>query len=71
MSRTHKTRLTALEQAHAANLPLLPALVVWPDKDPEAERAAFTAKHGRAPDVVLIITVDDTSIPDPDASRSD
>lgn len=55
---------------HADRLPLLPALVVWPDQDAAAERAAFTARHGRAPEVVLVITVEDASVPDPGASGS-
>lgn len=54
---------------HADRLPLLPALLVWPDQDADAERAAFAARHGRAPEVVLVITVEDASIPDPGAKR--
>lgn len=48
-------RLAAQEDAHAANLPTLPALVVIGESNLEAKRAEFMATRGRPPEVELVI----------------
>ena len=48
-------RLAALEDAHAAKLPMLPALVVIGENNLEAKRAEFIATHGRPPVHILSI----------------
>ena len=48
-------RLAALEDAHAAKLPMLPALVVIGENNVEANRAEFIATHGRPPEFELVI----------------
>lgn len=53
---TLSTRLALLEDKHAAKMPMLPALVVMPNQNPDAERAQFITKHGRAPVHVLVIS---------------
>ena len=52
---TLSARLDLLEVKHAAKIPMLPALVLMSNQDPDAERAQFIAKHGRAPVHVLVI----------------
>ena len=52
---TLSARLDLLEDEHAAKIPMLPALVLMSNQDPDAERAQFIAKHGRPPEHVLII----------------
>ena len=50
---TLNARLQALEAAHAPPLPPLPALVIHPGQDAQAERAAYIATHGRAPEFTI------------------
>ena len=52
---TLSARLALLEDRHAAKMPMLPALVVMPNQDHDAERAQFIARHSRAPVHVLVI----------------
>ena len=52
---TLSARLALLEDKHAAKMPMLPALVLMSNKDHDAERAQFIAKHGRPPEHVLVI----------------
>ncbi len=55
MSAALHRRLLVLETADKAPLPPLPALVVYPGQDAQAERAAFIALHGRAPKISLVV----------------
>jgi hypothetical protein len=48
-------RLAALEDAHAAKLPMLPALVVIGENNLEANRAEFIATHSRPPELTFVI----------------
>ena len=50
---TLNARLQALEAAHAPPLLPLPALVIHPGQDAQAERAAFMALHGRPPAICI------------------
>ena len=50
---TLNARLQALEAAHAPPLLPLPALVIHPGQDAQAERAAYVAAHGRAPEFTV------------------
>lgn len=50
-----EARVLALETASKAPLPPLPALVIHPGQDAQAERAAFIALHGRAPEISLVV----------------
>ncbi len=52
MTALHR-RLLALEAAGKVPLPPLPALVIRPGQDAQAERAAFIALHGRPPAICL------------------
>lgn len=52
MTALHR-RLLALETAGKVPLPPLPALVIHPGQDAEAERAAFNALHGRPPAICI------------------
>ena len=47
--------LALLEDKRAAKMPMLPALVLMPNQDYDAERVQFIATHGRVPVHVLII----------------
>ena len=46
-------RLLVLEAAGKVPLPPLPALVIHPGQDAQAERAAFIALHGRPPAICI------------------
>ena len=50
---TLNARLQALEAAHAPPLLPRPALVIHPGQDAQAERAAYIAAHGRAPEFTI------------------
>lgn len=50
---TLNARLQALEAAHAPPLLPLPALVIHPGQDAQAERAAYIAAHCRAPEFTI------------------
>lgn len=52
---TLSARLALLEDKQAAKMPMLPAMVVMPNQDHDAERAQFLARHGRPPVHVLNI----------------
>ena len=52
MTALHR-RLLALETAGKVPLPPLPALVIQPGQDAQAERAAFMALHGRPPAICI------------------